>query len=193
MKFFGEEVCKIIKKKQSWTCHPRTVFFQEYCINIKVSIFYFTESIDRKGRIWEGVKEERNVILENSVECLCTAPGVECLYFRVSYVFSIIINVHHLGVESMYFRVHFVKAKRNPYNFEGIRVFFFYQHYSLPGKSLEIIPFQIPAYIRLTYDILCSLRDDIPYKIQCMLIHCFIKDIPVFGRMRQSWWFSSSL
>ena len=57
--------------------------------------------------------------------------------------------MHHLGVESMYFRVHFVKAKRNPYNFEVIRVFFFYQHYSLPGKSLEIIPFQIPAYIRL--------------------------------------------
>lgn len=63
MKFFGGEVGKIIKK-QSLTCQPRTVFFQEYCINIKVSIFYFTESIDRKGRIWEGVRERRSNLSE---------------------------------------------------------------------------------------------------------------------------------
>lgn len=64
MKFFGGEVGKIIKKKQSWTCQPRTVFFQEYYINTKTDIFYFTKTIDRKGRIWEGVREGRSVLLE---------------------------------------------------------------------------------------------------------------------------------
>lgn len=59
MKFFGGEVGKIIKKT-ALSLSSKDCFFQEYYINTKTDIFYFTKTIDRKGRIWEGVREGRS-------------------------------------------------------------------------------------------------------------------------------------
>ena len=63
MKFFNKEVRKIIKKTVL-DLSAKNCFFQEYYINTKTDIFYFTKTIDRKGRIWEGVRERRSNLSE---------------------------------------------------------------------------------------------------------------------------------